>query len=229
MPDGAERITGGLVGVSGGGGSVGVSGGGIGVSVSVGKGVSVGNGVLVLVGMDMGVFVGTKAVVEVGRGRLVRVGVTVTKCFGVEVSEGRGVGESVLVGTRVCVGTNRVTTCSVRAATVSRLETAKSRTLSGSIVIEIWLFKSPIAIVETLHSTLMPIAAAARTPRGPEYSLAFTRVALLYRYRSGYDVCCRRSDVGIIPQFCSYFVRPSLQIKKTAAYRLSERSFMVWL
>jgi len=167
--------------------------------------------------MEMGVFVGTKAVVEVGRGRLVRVGVTVTKCFGVEVSEGRGVGESVLVGTRVCVGTNRVTTCSVRAAAVSRLETAKSRTLSGSIVIKIWLFKSPIAIAETLHSTLMPIAAAARTPRGPEYSLAFTRVALLYRYRSGYDVCCRRSDVGIIPQFCSYFVGPSLQIKKTAA------------
>jgi hypothetical protein len=50
------------------------------------------------------------------------------------VSEGRGVKEAVLVGVSVSVGTKIVTACSVRAAAVSRLETASSTMLSGSIV-----------------------------------------------------------------------------------------------
>jgi len=77
------------------------------------------------------------------------------------------------------VGTKAVTTCSVSAAAVSRLENARSTILRGSIVIEIRLFKSLIAIAETLHNRLKPMAPAARTPRGPEYSLAFTVVVLL--------------------------------------------------
>jgi hypothetical protein len=67
----------------------------------------------------------------------VRVGVIVTKRRGVDVdvSEGKGLGDRVAVGTRVCVGTNTVTACSVSAAAVSRLETARSTIFSGSIVI----------------------------------------------------------------------------------------------
>ena len=73
--------------------------------------------------------------VRVGRGRLLAVGVAVTKRLGVDVSEGKGVGWRVFVGARVWVGTNAVTTCSVSAAAVSKLETAKSRTFRGWIVI----------------------------------------------------------------------------------------------
>ena len=69
-----------------------------------------------------------------GRGRLVRVGVTVTMCLGVDVSEGKGVRERVALGTRVCVGTKTVTTCSVSAAAVSRLETARFTMFNGSMV-----------------------------------------------------------------------------------------------
>jgi hypothetical protein len=72
--------------------------------------------------------------VLLGRGRLVRVGVTVTKRLGVDVSEGKGVREKVAVGTKVCVGTNTVTACSVSAAAVSRLETARSTMFSGWMV-----------------------------------------------------------------------------------------------
>ena len=72
--------------------------------------------------------------VLLGRGRLVRVGVTVTKRLGVDVSDGKGVIERVAVGTRVWVGTNTVTACSVSAAAVSRLETAKSKIFKGSMV-----------------------------------------------------------------------------------------------
>jgi hypothetical protein len=199
VPDGSKRgptgVSGGGIGVSvsGGGMGVSVSGGGTGVSVSVGggTGVSVGVGMKVFVGGMVGgigvfvggtgvcVFVGIKVEVKVERTRLVKVGVTVTKRLGVDVSDGKARGESVLVGTRVGVGTNIVTACSVSAAAVSRLETARFTIFSGSIVIAIWLFKSLVAIVETLHSRLKPIAPAARTPKGPAYSLAFTLVALL--------------------------------------------------
>jgi hypothetical protein len=53
------------------------------------------------------------------------------------VSVGWGVREAVLVGVmgvKVAVGTNSVTTCSVNAAAVSRLETARSTIFRGSIV-----------------------------------------------------------------------------------------------
>ena len=79
------------------------------------------------------------------------------------------------------MGTKTVTTCSVSAAAVSMLAYARSTILRGSIVIEIRRFKSPIAIAETLHNRLIPIAPAARTPNGPAYSLAFTFVVLLWR------------------------------------------------
>jgi hypothetical protein len=94
----------------------------------------------------------------------------VTKRLG--VSEGWGVreGDSVSVGTglSVAVGTNSVTTCSVSAAAVSRLETARSTRLRGTMVAETRRFKSPIAIAETLQSKLSPMAPAAKIPSGPE-------------------------------------------------------------
>jgi hypothetical protein len=72
--------------------------------------------------------------VLLGPDRFVRVGVIVTKRLGVDVSEGKGVGERVAVGTSVCVGTKAVTACSVSAAAVSRLETARSTMFSGWMV-----------------------------------------------------------------------------------------------
>jgi hypothetical protein len=182
-----------------------VSGGGfVGASVAVGNGVFVGTSVAVGIGVSVmvgggidvrvgGIWVGILVGVKVGRARLVRVGVTVTKRLGVEVevSDGKGTGESVSVGSNVCVGTKTVTACSVSAAAVSRLEYARSTILIGATVIEIRLFKSPIAIVETLHNKVNPIAPAARTPKGPAYSLAFTLVLLLWRYGGGCDICCR--------------------------------------
>ena len=176
------------------GGGTGVSLGGIGVSVG-GMGVLV-EGITVFVGgigvRVGGICVGILVGVNVGRARLVAVGVIVTKRLGVDVdvSDDRVAGESVLVGTMVCVGTNAVTTCSVSAAAVSRLETARSTILRGSIVLETRLFKSPIAIADTLHIRLRPIAAAARTPKGPAYSLAFTLVVLLWRPGGRRDSCC---------------------------------------
>jgi hypothetical protein len=78
-----------------------------------------------------------------------------------------GVSEAVFVGTSVSVGTKTVTTCSVSAAEVLRLETAKSTISNGAIVIRTWLFKSLMAIEETLHSRLKPMIPAVRTPSGP--------------------------------------------------------------
>jgi hypothetical protein len=80
--------------------------------------------------------VGTREGVNDSRIRLVTVGVIVTKRRAVAVSEGGGWGVmlEVLVGESVAVGTNTVTTCSVSAAAVSRLETARSRMLIGSMV-----------------------------------------------------------------------------------------------
>jgi hypothetical protein len=95
------------------------------------------------------------------------------------VSEGKGVKDGVLVGISVSVGTNTVTTCSVSAAAVSRLETARSTRFRGTRVAETRRFKSPIAIAETLQSRLSPMAPAARIPSGPEYSLALGLVVLL--------------------------------------------------
>jgi len=148
---------------------------------------------------------GMSVAVKVARDRLVSVGVTVTKCFGVDVdvSEGCGERESVFVGTIVGVGTNAVTACSVSAAAVSMLATAISTMFSGaSVTRRIWLFKSPIAIEETLHNRVKPIAPATRTPRGPAYSRAFTLVALLGDVERSPSDCSRRSDGEIIPHFC---------------------------
>jgi hypothetical protein len=195
----------GVSGIGVGGISVGVSGGGfVGTSVTVGNGVLVGTSVAVGIGVSVmvgggidvrvgGIWVGILVWVNVGRTRLVRVGVTVTKRLGVEVevSDDKGTGESVLVGANVCVGTNTVTACSVSAAAVSRLAYARSTMLMGATVIEMRLFKSPIAIAETLHNMLKPIAPAARTPKGPAYSLALTLVVLLWRSGGGCDICCR--------------------------------------
>jgi hypothetical protein len=50
------------------------------------------------------------------------------------VSDGRGVSEIVLVGTSVSVGTKTVTACSVRAAAVSKLATARSTKFNGMSV-----------------------------------------------------------------------------------------------
>ena len=100
----------------------------------------------------------------------------------VEVSVGTR--EAVLVGINVSVGTKTVTTCSVSAAEVLKLETAKSIIFSGATVIRTWLFKSLIAIVETLQSRLKPITPAVKTPSGPTYSLTLTLLVLLvYTYR----------------------------------------------
>jgi hypothetical protein len=118
----------GVTGVVGGTAVVGVIGVLEGVNVLVGGG----RGVKVLVGMR--VDVGGIGVRE-ARTRRVKVGVMVTKCGGVDVdvseAETSGVKLAVFVGDRVAVGTNTVTACSVRAAAVSRLETARSRMLMG--------------------------------------------------------------------------------------------------
>ena len=178
----------------------------VGVGIGVFVLVEVGIGVWVRVG-GFGVFVrdGMNVTVRVICDRLVRVGVTVKKRLGVdvEVSEGCREGESVFVGTSVGVGTNEVTACSVSAAAVSMLATAMSTRFSGaSVTRRIWLFKSPIAIEETLHNSVKPIAPATRTPKGPAYSLAFTLVALLGDLERSPSDCSRRSDGEIIPHFC---------------------------
>lgn len=175
----------------------GVSVGGISVSVGTGLRVSVGTGVSVAVGMGVGVrdavivgtgvFVGAGVLVgrggrgvAVGRGRRVRVGggrVDVGRR--VAVSVGRGVNVAVFVGVRVGVGTNSVTACSVSAAAVLKLETARSTISSGAMVTGIKFRRSVIAIAETLHSRLNPSTPAARMVSGPPYSLNLTLVALL--------------------------------------------------
>lgn len=113
---------------------------------------------------------GIRVAVAGSRVRRGTVGVMVTKRLG--VSDGSGVrdGDSVSVGSGllVAVGTNTVTTCCVSAAAVSRLETARSTIFRGTIVTEMARFKSPIAITDTLHNRLSPMAPAAKIPRGPE-------------------------------------------------------------
>jgi hypothetical protein len=115
---------------------------------------------------------GADVAVHGSRVLLGSVGVIVTKRLG--VSDGRSVdvreGPSVSVGSRlrVAVGTNCVTACSVRAAAVSRLDTARSTRFNGISVADTRRFRSPIAMAETLHSRLSPMAPAARIPRGPE-------------------------------------------------------------
>jgi hypothetical protein len=140
--------------------------------VTVGRGVfvRVDVGTFVAGGTGVRVRVGIRVAVAGARVRRGMVGVIVTKRLG--VSDGSGVrdGDSVLVGSglRVAVGTNTVTTCWVSAAAVSRLETAKSTIFKGTIVTEMARFKSPIAITDTLHNRLKPIAPATKIPRGPE-------------------------------------------------------------
>jgi hypothetical protein len=176
---GGGTLVGGSV-VAVGGGSVRVGGTGVGgsVGVKVGRGVFVrvnvgGTGVFVRVGgggMGVRVRVGTRVTVAGSRVRRGSVGVIVTSRLG--VSDGCGVrdGDSVPVGSTlgVAVGTKAVTTCSVRAAAVSRLENARSTRFKGAIVTEMARFKSPIAMADTLHNRLSPIAPAARIPMGPE-------------------------------------------------------------
>ena len=100
---------------------------GCGVYVRVGKRVLVG-------GLEVGLAATT---VAVRRGFLVFVGVIVTKCLCVSVGCGvREAGSSVFVGVIVSVGTKAVTTCSVSAAAVWKLETARSTRLIGSSVME---------------------------------------------------------------------------------------------
>jgi hypothetical protein len=116
----------------------------MGVLVAVG-------GTLVLVavgGIGVGVLVGTRVavfggrgidvLVAISRGRRVRVGkIFVGTRVDVLVSSGgTGVSELVLVGMSVSVGTKAVTTCSVSAAAVSRLETARSMRFNGMSVAE---------------------------------------------------------------------------------------------
>ena len=104
----------------------------MGVSVGGGTGVDVGRGVRVCVGGLSTVGLAWKTDVAVIRGRLVIVGVIVTKRLCVSVGWGvRDAGPSVLVGAKVSVGTKTVTICSVRAAAVPKLETARSTILIG--------------------------------------------------------------------------------------------------
>jgi hypothetical protein len=182
------------VSVGGKGVSVGGNGVSVGTGVSVGSGVSVGTGVHV----GMGVSVGSGGLVRVGTegemtsdGRWVRVG-----SFGVNVGrtavfEACGARVGVLVGMAVSVGTKAVTACSVSAAAVFRLLAARSMMLSGSSVTWTMLFRSLIAIAETLHNKLNPITPAVRTPRGPAYALILTLVALLIRFDYIKEASCR--------------------------------------
>ena len=160
---------------------IGVFVGGTAVGVLVGRGVFVEVGAGVLVGL--GVEVGTR--VGVAGSRVLRgmVGVIVTNRLGVSDGSGvrEGVGVSVGTAVGVAVGTKTVTTCSVNAAAVSRLETARSRMLMGTSVTVIRRFKSPMAMAETLQSRLSPSAPAAKIPSGPEYSLALGLDGLLWR------------------------------------------------
>ena len=177
-PGGVSVSTGGsgvLVGVGSGVSVVGIgvkvsTGVAVGASVAVGTGVRVG-GTSVLVGMGVGlgrrVLVGSLDVGNlkaVGRGATV-VGKDVTVCVG------RRVG--------VDVGISSANACIVSAPAVFRLETAAFTMSAGCkarAVVD--CRRSCIAIPETEHSRLIPIAAATKTARRPRYSLIFTLVAL---------------------------------------------------
>jgi len=157
-----------VVGVSGGiGVSVGVTGVLVGSCVSVGViGVFVGGG-----GVRLG---GTAVLVgmSVGRGRRVLVGplkVGNRNAVGV-IGVSEAVGLDVIVGrrVRVAVGINSAMAWRVNAPAVFKLLTAESTIFSG------WkapavpdAFKSWIAIPETEHSRLIPIAPATKTARRP--------------------------------------------------------------
>ena len=146
---------------------------GVGVREGVMVGARVGGG---RVGVRLAMMTG----VRVDRGLLVAVGVIVTKRICVSVGWGvRDAGTGVLLGVIVSVGTKTVTICSVSAAAVPKLETARSTMLIGSSVMGIYRLRSPMAMAETLHSRLSPMAPATRIPKGPVYSLAFTLVDLL--------------------------------------------------
>ena len=89
-------------------------------------------------GGRVGVRLATTTAVRVERSLLVAVGVIVTKRLGVSVGwDVREAGTGVLLGVIVSVGTKIVTTCSVRAAAVPKLETARPTMLIGSSVMEI--------------------------------------------------------------------------------------------
>ncbi len=81
---------------------------------------------------------GTGVRVAVGRGRRVRVegrGVKEARTVGVPEGSGVGLREAVAVRPAVGVGTNAMTACSVSAAEVLRLATAKSTMFTGSSVL----------------------------------------------------------------------------------------------
>jgi hypothetical protein len=98
-------------------------------------------GVFVGVGNRVGdFFVGVRLEMTTGvvviRILLVTVGVMVTKRLCVSVGCGvADAGTGVLVGASVSVGTKAVTICSVSAAAVPKLETARSTRFIGSSVI----------------------------------------------------------------------------------------------
>ena len=159
MGDGGISVgVGGSVGDGGTGVSVGV--GGRGVLVGLGMRVFVGGGTAVLVGMSVGrgrrVLVGS---LKVGNRNAVGV-ISASVALGLEVIVGRSV--------RVAVGINSAIACSVNAPAVFKLLTAESTIFSGwkaPAVPE--AFMSWIAIPETEHNRLMPIAPATKTARRP--------------------------------------------------------------
>jgi hypothetical protein len=55
-----------------------------------------------------------------------------------------------------------------------------------------------MAMAETLHSRLSPRAPAAKIPRGPEYSLAFTLVSLLGGSGEGFGVRGVEISMGLV-------------------------------
>jgi len=118
--------------------SVGGTGVRVGAKVGVGRSVLVEVGGGVRVGGRVGVRLATTTAVRVARTLLVMVGVMVTKRRGVSVDCGvTDSGTGVLLGISVSVGTKTVTICSVSAAAVPKLETARSTRLIGTRVIGI--------------------------------------------------------------------------------------------
>src|SRR6185503_1058498 len=98
------------------------------------------------------------------------------------------------------VGINSAMAWRVNAPAVFKLLTAESTIFSG------WkapavpdAFKSWIAIPETEHSRLIPIAPATKTARRPRYSLIFTLVALHSRDKSSH--CFWKQEAGRYSRF----------------------------
>jgi hypothetical protein len=159
-------------GISVGDGGMSVGDGGISVGVLVGRSVFVGTGEFVQVGTGVLVGAGTAVLVGAGLGRRVLVGplkvgnrkavrvIGVSEAVGLEVIVGRRV--------RVAVGINSAIACSVNAPAVFKLLTAESTIFSG------WKapavadsFRSWMAIPETEHNRLIPIAPATKTASRP--------------------------------------------------------------